>query len=90
MCSNLLWLRSHSCSYEYFFLSLEYVIFYKGDGEIFAWGMGEYGALGTGKKNSHWSPTQIFLNEKFPLGAVKVSAGGRHTGFISGINMTFC
>lgn len=56
----------------------------KDGGEIFTWGTGKHGALGTGYKNNEWSPVKVFLDDRLSLRAVKVSAGGRHSAFISG------
>lgn len=86
MRSNLLRIRAHSGSYEYSSKTRNHSKIVLGDGEVFSWGLGEYGALGTGRRNNQWSPIQIFLDEKTPLGAIRISAGGRHTGFISGIS----
>ena len=47
-------------------------------GEGFAWGLGEYGALGTGSTETQWSPGAVLL----PDIAFEVSCGSRHTGFV--------
>jgi X-linked retinitis pigmentosa GTPase regulator len=48
-------------------------------GDVFVWGLGEFGALGTGSTESRYSPAQMSL----PRGQViDVSCGSRHTGII--------
>lgn len=46
-------------------------------GELYTWGQGKHGALGTGGSLNHWSPQQI----SFPSGCTvqAVFCGGRHT-----------
>ena len=56
----------------------------KGDGEVFTWGLGDQGALGTGHKVTEWSPVKIPLDERGLVRVARISAGGRHTGFITG------
>ena len=53
-------------------------------GEAFAWGSGEYGALGIGSTETQWAPVEVILDDKRFVGIEKVSCGSRHTAFISG------
>ena len=48
-------------------------------GEVFAWGLGEYGALGNGSIDTKWSP---ILMPNIKGNAVDLSCGSRHTGII--------
>jgi alpha-tubulin suppressor-like RCC1 family protein len=50
------------------------------DGSVFSWGVGDYGALGTGTTDSHWVPTQV----RVPKVARQVSCGSRHTALLVG------
>lgn len=62
------------------------------DGQVFAWGVGEFGALGSGNSENQWTP----LRAQLPRGvrALDVSCGSRHTGIVvdegrnTGIMMT--
>ena len=46
-------------------------------GDLYTWGQGSFGALGTGGSLNHWSPQQV----SFPSGCtvLAVFCGGRHT-----------
>ena len=57
---------------------------YLDHGEAFAWGSGEYGALGIGSTETQWAPVEVILDDKRFIGIEKVSCGSRHTAFISG------
>lgn len=47
-------------------------------GLLFAWGVGEYGALGVGSVDTQWLPVQVAIPAE--LTALAVSCGSRHTG----------
>ena len=47
-------------------------------GLLFAWGVGEYGALGVGSVETQWLPVQVALSAE--LTPLAVSCGSRHTG----------
>lgn len=58
-------------------------------GHVFAWGLGEYGALGTGFDQNLFEPVCITerINEKF----IQISAGAHHSGFVTeNGNLYFC
>jgi X-linked retinitis pigmentosa GTPase regulator len=48
------------------------------NGEVFSWGVGEYGALGTGHTDNKWVPTLVPLKGN----AIDLSCGSRHTGIV--------
>mmetsp|Transcript_32287 Transcript_32287/g.55841 ORF Transcript_32287/g.55841 Transcript_32287/m.55841 type:complete len:1231 (-) Transcript_32287:173-3865(-) len=50
------------------------------DGSVFSWGVGDYGALGTGNTDTQWTPTQV----RVPKVARQVSCGSRHTALLVG------
>ncbi|OMJ68501.1 hypothetical protein SteCoe_34024 [Stentor coeruleus] len=50
------------------------------NGDIYTWGLGEFGALGLGHDTSQWSPQKALLPENFE--AVAVSCGSRHTAIL--------
>jgi len=52
------------------------------NGKAFAWGLGEYGALGTADCNSQWFPVQVTFAEKSKVSIRKVSCGTRHTAMV--------
>lgn len=52
-------------------------------GEVYAWGVGEYGALGTGMREDVWSPARISMDPRGFVPVRKVSAGAKHSAFIS-------
>ncbi len=49
-------------------------------GLVFAWGVGEYGALGVGSVDTQWLPVQAAIPTE--LTALAVSCGSRHTGVL--------
>ncbi len=61
-------------------LILKYLI---ESGELYSWGAGESGALGTGSLDNAWTPTRISLENKIFLSAKKISAGAFHSAFVS-------
>jgi len=58
------------------------------NGEVFSWGLGEYGALGIGSSKSQWLPTRVVFPEPAPR-IVKVSCGARHSAMIDGAGRLF-
>jgi len=56
------------------------------DGVAYSWGNGEHGALGTGSRETQWTPVRIQLSEK----ASQVSCGGRHTALVAGESLWCC
>jgi len=52
---------------------------------VFTWGVGEYGALGTGNREDVWSPVRISMDQRAFIPVRKVSAGAKHTAFVTGI-----
>lgn len=50
------------------------------DGVVFTWGVGEYGALGTGSVETQWFPAQVHLPAD--MTALSVSCGSRHTAIL--------
>lgn len=48
-------------------------------GEVFTWGLGEFGALGNGLNETKYSPSRMSLPKSF---AVDLSCGSRHTGIV--------
>ena len=48
-------------------------------GELFTWGLGEYGALGTGNTESRFSPSLVQVSKGL---CVDISCGSRSTGII--------
>lgn len=50
------------------------------DGSVYSWGVGDYGALGTGNTDTQWTPTQV----RVPKVARQVSCGSRHTALLVG------
>lgn len=53
---------------------------YSREGACFAWGLGEFGALGTGRVESQWSPVRVKLPRK--LRVYGVSSGSRHSAVL--------
>lgn len=51
------------------------------NGEVYSWGIGEYGALGTGSRNTEWAPTRMSIGQD--VKARNVSCGNRHTAIIA-------
>jgi len=51
------------------------------DGAVFTWGVGEYGALGTGSVDTQWFPAQVHLPADSI--ALSVSCGSRHTAILA-------
>jgi len=51
-------------------------------GEIYSWGLGSSGALGTGYSNSAFVPEKIKLSKNQV--AIEIDAGASHSGFIDG------
>ncbi|OMJ71846.1 hypothetical protein SteCoe_29834 [Stentor coeruleus] len=51
---------------------------------LFTWGLGQYGALGTGNLDDQWLPIEIAKNIS------EVSCGGRHMGVISEYKAFIC
>lgn len=49
--------------------------------QVFAWGQGKYGALGTSKSQNMDQPVLIDKNEH--LGVRQIAAGSRHSAFVS-------
>ncbi|OMJ92190.1 hypothetical protein SteCoe_5062 [Stentor coeruleus] len=47
-------------------------------GEVYSWGVGEFGALGNGTLENKWSPVLMSINNL----AFDISCGSRHTGII--------
>ena len=50
------------------------------DGMVYTWGVGEYGALGTGSVETQWFPAQMRL--PIDMTAIAVSCGSRHTAIL--------
>lgn len=48
------------------------------EGDCFAWGLGEFGALGTGGSESQWAPVQLQFLRRVQV--LQVSSGSRHSG----------
>lgn len=48
-------------------------------GEVYAWGVGEFGALGNGSLENKWLPTAMSISRG---GAFDISCGCRHTGIV--------
>ncbi|OMJ89712.1 hypothetical protein SteCoe_8077 [Stentor coeruleus] len=48
-------------------------------GEVYAWGVGEFGALGNGSLENKWLPEIMSINRG---GAFDISCGCRHTGIV--------
>ena len=51
-------------------------------GELYAWGVGEYGALGIPESESQWFPTKVSFPEKGRVNVVQASCGTRHTAIV--------
>jgi hypothetical protein len=47
-------------------------------GEVFAWGLGEYGALGVGEFRTKAVPTKVLI----PPNVREISCGAMHTAFL--------
>ena len=52
------------------------------NGELYTWGVGEYGALGIGDIESQWFPVKVTFPNKPSVFIVGVSCGTRHTALI--------
>jgi hypothetical protein len=50
------------------------------NGEVFTWGVGEFGALGSGSTSTSWAPSRALLPEG--LHAQQVSCGSRHSAIL--------
>jgi X-linked retinitis pigmentosa GTPase regulator len=50
------------------------------DGSVFTWGVGEFGALGTGVSDNSWYPVKALLPRS--MRGLDISCGSRHTGVI--------
>ena len=50
-------------------------------GQVFTWGLGSSGALGTGNSLSHWRPHLLVLADEPSVESV--SCGGRHTALVT-------
>ena len=50
------------------------------DGNIFTWGVGEFGALGTGSSENAWSPVKALIPRS--MRGLEVNCGSRHTAAI--------
>ena len=48
-------------------------------GELFAWGMGSAGQLGTGDEDDVFTPQQIKSKQLESRSLLRVSGGGQHT-----------
>ncbi|CAG9317861.1 unnamed protein product [Blepharisma stoltei] len=51
------------------------------DGDLFSWGVGEFGALGIGINDTQWKPIRVDLPNRAK--ALQISCGSRHTGLIA-------
>lgn len=61
------------------------MIIFTDKGEVFTWGLGEYGALGHGDGFTKYSPVKL---ESFAENMIKislVSCGSKHTAFVTSI-----
>lgn len=56
------------------------------EGSVFSWGVGEFGALGSGSSENAWSPVKALLPKT--MRGVEVTCGSRHTGLIVEENRT--
>jgi alpha-tubulin suppressor-like RCC1 family protein len=52
-------------------------------GVLLAWGLGEYGALGTGEFKTSSLPTKVKLGSKVISSLKQISCGAMHTGFLT-------
>ncbi|OMJ83974.1 hypothetical protein SteCoe_13307 [Stentor coeruleus] len=50
------------------------------EGNVFSWGVGEFGALGSGGTENAWSPVKALLPKT--MRGLELSCGSRHTGLI--------
>jgi alpha-tubulin suppressor-like RCC1 family protein len=60
-------------------------------GELYTWGVGEFGALGLGSISTQWSPEKVSLFHQFD--PIQVSCGSRHMAVLSKsgtVGMTGC
>ena len=60
-------------------------------GDLFSWGVGEFGALGLGSISTQWSPQKVSLLSQFD--PMQVSCGSRHMAVLSksgSVAMTGC
>lgn len=53
------------------------------NGILFAWGLGDYGALGTGEFRSCSTPTKVKLPTKAIATLRQISCGAMHTAFLT-------
>ena len=51
------------------------------DGQLFTWGVGEFGALGNSTSENQWTPGRINLPKA--LKVLDVNCGSRHTGIVT-------
>ena len=56
------------------------------EGEVYSWGLGEFGALGTGNITTMYCPTKIDFFPKNRIKIISASCGNRHTVFVGGKN----
>lgn len=50
---------------------------------VFAWGLGEYGALGTGEYKSSGFPVRVCLDPSVSASISQISCGAMHTAFLT-------
>lgn len=60
------------------------------NGDLYTWGVGEFGALGVRDLDSQWFPVKVnFTNEKGKVYAKNVSCGTRHMAIVDGLIIFF-
>ena len=51
------------------------------DGQLFTWGVGEFGALGNSTSENQWTPSRVVLPKGVKV--LDVNCGSRHTGIVA-------
>eukprot|EP01022_Parablepharisma_sp_SALTPOND_P019135 TRINITY_DN3227_c0_g1_i1.p1 TRINITY_DN3227_c0_g1~~TRINITY_DN3227_c0_g1_i1.p1 ORF type:complete len:969 (-),score=97.88 TRINITY_DN3227_c0_g1_i1:135-2957(-) len=52
------------------------------NGDLYTWGLGEFGALGLSSIASQWVPVKVLFSSKVPPRIVQISSGTRHTSMV--------
>jgi E3 ubiquitin-protein ligase HERC4 len=51
--------------------------------EVFAWGLGDYGALGTGEFKCRSTPTRVAIDREVASKLRQISCGAMHSAFLT-------
>jgi len=52
------------------------------NGDLYTWGLGEFGALGINSAASQWSPVKVGFTSKLTPRIIQISCGTRHTSMV--------